>query len=85
MTQPGDATTSPAPPWLPEAARVAAWGLMKGGHLDARDGNSVDTLILRAQLLELARLFGVSIDLDGQGIGAIYTLDELVAIQARTQ
>lgn len=57
---------------LAELARRAAWGLMKGGHLDMwEDGEKV--LSLRLDILEAAERAGIRVDLIGEGIGKIYT------------
>lgn len=61
---------------LAELARGAAWGLMKGGHLDTwEDGKTA--LSLRLDILEAAERAGIRIDLDGEGIGTIYTRAEV--------
>jgi hypothetical protein len=61
---------------LAELARTAAWGLMKGGDLDTwTDGKKA--LSLRLDILEAAERVGIRIDLDGEGIGRIYTRAEV--------
>lgn len=61
---------------LAELARVAAWGLMKGGDLDVW-GDGKTALSLRLDILEAAERAGIRIDLDGEGIGRIYTRAEV--------
>jgi hypothetical protein len=64
---------------LAELARGAAWGLAKGGHLDAlEDGKGV--LVERVKILEAAERAGIYIDLQEHGIGAIYTRAEIDAL-----
>ncbi|ARE38127.1 hypothetical protein A0W34_32155 (plasmid) [Rhodococcus sp. BH4] len=64
---------------LSELARQAAWGLVKGGHLDAlEDGKA--TLLLRLDILEAAASAGITIGLEHEGIGVIYTRDELTGL-----
>ncbi|WP_156666031.1 hypothetical protein [Rhodococcus qingshengii] len=64
---------------LTELARQAAWGLVKGGHLDAL-GDGKATLLLRWDILEAAAKAGVTVDLKNEGIGVIYTRDELTEL-----
>lgn len=64
---------------LAELARAAAWGLAKGGHLDAlEDGKG--TLVERLNILEAAERADIHIDLDEHGIGTIYTRAEIDAL-----
>ncbi|MCZ9635318.1 hypothetical protein [Rhodococcus sp. BH5] len=61
---------------LTELARAAAWGLMKGGHLDCiEDGRGV--LLLRWDILDAAARVGIDIKREQEGIGAVYTRAEL--------
>ncbi|MEV0773866.1 hypothetical protein [Nocardia salmonicida] len=64
---------------LVDSAWSAAWGLAKGGDLDARDAGKVE-LLKRLDALEAAERFGFHIDLDKVGIGAIYTRSEIEAL-----
>ncbi|WP_285185302.1 hypothetical protein [Rhodococcus sp. MEB041] len=64
---------------LSELARRAAWGLMKGGDLDAMDSGK-NTLLLRLDILEAAARAGIVVDLDEHGIGTIYTREELTEL-----
>lgn len=61
---------------LTELARQAAWGLVKGGDLDA-SGDGRTTLLLRLDILDAAARAGIVIDPAEHGIGLIYTRDEL--------
>ncbi|GAA2809982.1 hypothetical protein GCM10010533_55530 [Mycolicibacterium pallens] len=61
---------------LAELARQAAWGLMKGGHLDMwEDGKAA--LSQRLDTLEAAERAGIHIDRAAEGIGQIYTRAEV--------
>lgn len=60
-----------------ELARAAAWGLVKGGHLDSLDEVGSATLLLRHDILDAAARAGIHIDTEAEGIGAIYGRDEL--------
>ncbi|MCM3897087.1 hypothetical protein ND991_17925 [Gordonia sputi] len=64
---------------LTELARRAAWGLAKGGDLDALGpGNSNrEVLLERWDVLDAARRAGIEIDLDAHGIGEIYSREYL--------
>lgn len=62
-----------------ESAWSAAWGLCKGGDLDASDAGKAE-LLKRLDILEAAELFGVHIDLEAVGIGRIYTRAEIEAL-----
>jgi hypothetical protein len=61
---------------LAELARDAAWGLAKGGDLDSLDDGKA-ALVGRLDILEAAERAGIHIDLDGHGIGTIYTRAEI--------
>jgi hypothetical protein len=69
-------TASSTTPDLVDSAWSAAWGLAKGGDLDARDAGKTE-LLKRFDALEAAERFGFHIDLDKVGIGAIYTRAEI--------
>lgn len=61
---------------LSELARKAAWGLVKGGDLDAlSDGRPA--LRDRLDVLDAAARAGIHIDLEAHGIGEIYTRAEI--------
>ncbi len=65
---------------LAELARAAAWGLAKGGHLDAREDGKA-ALVERLNILEAAERAGIYIDLKDHGIGTIYTRAEIDALR----
>lgn len=60
-------------------ARAAAWGLAKGGDLDSR-GDGKAALVEGVRILEAAERAGIYIDLESEGIGAIYTRAEIDAL-----
>lgn len=64
---------------LTELARVSAWGLAKGGDLDARHAGKV-ALAQRLDILEAAERAGIFINLTEHGIGRIYTRAEVDAL-----
>lgn len=64
---------------LAELARGAAWGLAKGGDLDARHAGKV-ALTQRLDILDAAERAGIVINLAEHGIGRIYTRAEVDAL-----
>ena len=64
---------------LTELARGAAWGLAKGGDLDARHAGKA-ALAQRLDILEAAERAGIVINLADHGIGRIYTRAEVDAL-----
>lgn len=64
---------------LTELARGAAWGLAKGGDLDARHAGKA-ALTQRLDILEAAERAGIVINLTEHGIGRIYTRAEVDAL-----
>lgn len=64
---------------LAELARGAAWGLAKGGDLDALDAGKA-VLTERLNILEAAGRAGIVINLGEHGIGEIYTRAEIDAL-----
>ncbi|MFI8976514.1 hypothetical protein ACIGO9_26760 [Nocardia asteroides] len=64
---------------LAELARQAAWGLMKGGHLDMAEDGRV-ALAVRLSILEAAERAGIRVDRAEHGIGDIYTREEIEAL-----
>lgn len=64
---------------LTELARGAAWGLAKGGDLDARHARKA-ALAQRLDILEAAERAGIVINLAEHGIGRIYTRAEVDAL-----
>lgn len=65
-----------------DSAYAAAWGLAKGGDLDAvhNCGNSKADLLRKLDDLEAAQRAGIHVDLDKHGIGRIYTRAEIEAL-----
>lgn len=61
---------------LTELARCAAWGLAKGGDLDARHAGKA-ALAQRLDILDAAERAGIVINLAEHGIGRIYTRAEV--------
>lgn len=66
-----------ATPDLAERARAAAWGLAKGGHLDALDDAPREVLLERWDILDQAADAGITINLEAEGIGEIYSREFL--------
>ena len=64
---------------LTELARGAAWGLAKGGDLDALHAGKA-ALNQRLDILEAAERAGIVINLAEHGIGRIYTRAEVDAL-----
>lgn len=64
---------------LTELARGAAWGLAKGGDLDALHAGKA-ALTQRLDILDAAERAGIVINLAQQGIGRIYTREEVDAL-----
>lgn len=64
---------------LTELARGAAWGLAKGGDLDARHAGKA-ALTQRLDILDAAERAGIVINLREHGIGRIYTRTEVDAL-----
>lgn len=64
---------------LTELARCAAWGLAKGGDLDARHAGKA-ALAQRLDILDAAERAGIVINLAEHGIGRIYTRAEVDAL-----
>lgn len=64
---------------LTELARGAAWGLAKGGDLDARHAGKA-ALTQRLDILDAAERAGIVINLAEHGIGRIYTRAEVDAL-----
>lgn len=64
---------------LTELARGAAWGLAKGGDLDALHAGTA-ALAQRLDILEAAERAGIVINLAEHGIGKIYTRAEVDAL-----
>lgn len=64
---------------LTELARGAAWGLAKGGDLDALHAGKA-ALTLRLDILEAAERAGIVINLAEHGIGRIYSRTEVDAL-----
>lgn len=62
---------------LTELARVASWGLVKGGDLDSRARDGDAALIERLNILDAAAGAGIQINRDEHGIGAIYSRRDL--------
>lgn len=64
---------------LTELARQAAWGLLKGGDLDAREDGK-DMMLARIGILEAAERAGIRVDREAHGMGDIYTREEIEAL-----
>jgi len=62
---------------LAQLAWGAAWGLVKGGDLDSRAEVGDAALRIRLDILDAAASAGIHIDLDENGIGEIYTREDL--------
>ena len=77
-TSMGD-TTSTSTEELTELARGAAWGLAKGGDLDARHAGKA-ALAQRLDILAAAERAGIVINLAEHGIGRIYIRAEVDAL-----
>lgn len=61
---------------LAELARGAAWGLVKGSHIDSSEEGKA-ALSLRLDILEAAKRAGLRTDFSDEGIGTIYTRAEV--------
>lgn len=69
--------TTTAAEALAQLAWGAAWGLVKGGDLDSRAEVGDAALLIRLDILDAAASAGIHIDLDENGIGEIYTREDL--------
>lgn len=69
--------TTTAAEALANLAWGAAWGLVKGGDLDSRGEVGDAALRIRLDILDAAASAGIHIDLEENGIGEIYTREDL--------